>query len=115
MFIFSFQETRLVNVTTVLPDGTVQVTHLNETSINYVVTDLRRDTDYIHYYINWFQFLSSGLVPGMLRDKLFIWGVDMWELLTELILAEKLQHPAMIKAGHTFGITLAYFCSRKFE
>ena len=63
-----------MNVTTVLPDGTIQVTHLNETSINYVVTDLRRDTDYIHYYINWFQFLSSGLVPGMLRDELFFCG-----------------------------------------
>ena len=82
-----------MNVTTVLPDGTIQVTHLNETSINYVVTDLRRDTDYIHYYINWFQFLSSGLVPGMLRHELFIW-VDLWERLTEHI-AEELNniHP----------------------
>ena len=30
------------------------------------VTDLRKDPNYITYYINWFGFISTGVLPMML-------------------------------------------------
>ena len=90
-----------MNVTSVLPDGTIQVTHLNETSINYVVTDLRRDTDYIHYYINWFQFLSSGLVPGMLRNFFCGWIYNKCKIATRNI-GSRLNWPASLSTDQNF-------------
>ena len=35
----------------------------SEASLEVVVTPLRRDPDYIIYYINWFSFLSTGVLP----------------------------------------------------
>ena len=36
---------------------------INVTRIVYEITNLRRDPNYIHYYINWFSLLSTGLIP----------------------------------------------------
>ena len=32
-------------------------------SLEVVVTSLRKNPDYIIYYINWFSFLSTGVLP----------------------------------------------------
>ena len=36
---------------------------INVSLIHYEVTELRRNPTYIHYYINWFSLLSTGLIP----------------------------------------------------
>ena len=52
-----FLETELVTVNMVDDSGaSVQM-------IDYNITDLRKDPDYIFYYINWTRFLATGFLP----------------------------------------------------
>lgn len=55
-------ETQTV-VTTQTMNGTNGAMPVNVTIVHYTVTELRRNPTYIHYYINWFNFLSTGLIP----------------------------------------------------
>ena len=52
-----FFETELVTVNMIDERG------VNVPMIDYNITDLRKDTDYIFYYIHWTRFLATGFLP----------------------------------------------------
>ena len=43
--------------------NSTEFTNLTEYDIDFEVSELRDNPDYIHYYVNWTRLITTGLVP----------------------------------------------------